>query len=233
VDLSGSAPASYKASRPSALLAISPQDLTVLAGGVLNAASFTPAIAPGGLFSIFGSGLSGAGGASSVTVNGLAAQILAATPFQINAQIPPELPPGSYNLQVQSPFGSASQTVQVVAHAPAIFLIGASSQPAIVNPDGTLNSNTQPATRGQVVTLYATGLGAVTRQGNLSVVDTAVTGVLAGAELRPSFAGLAPGFIGLYQINLLIPLTTAPGLDLPLLLRQGGEEGNIVYFSVQ
>ena len=66
-----------------------------------------------------------------------------------------------------------------------------------------------------------------------STVTATVTAVLAGTELRPSFAGLAPGFIGLYQVNLPIPPTTPPGLDLPLLLRQGGVDGNTVSVSVQ
>jgi uncharacterized protein (TIGR03437 family) len=200
---------------------------------VVNAASFTPGIAPGGIFSIFGSGLAGAGVNSSVAINGAAAQVLVATPFQINAVLPQDLAPGSYTLQVQSPFGLASQAVDVVANAPAIFLLGDQTQGAVVNQDGSINSNLEPVVRGQFVTIYATGLGTVTRQGSLSVVTTAVSAVLSGVELKPSFAGLAPGFVGLYQVNVPIPATTPPGLDLPLLLRQGGVDGNSINVSVQ
>ena len=57
--------------------------------------------------------------------------------------------------------------------------------------------------------------------------------VLSGVELKPSFAGLAPGFIGLYQVNVPIPAATPPGLDLPLLLRQSGVDSNTVSLSVQ
>ena len=232
-DLSASGPASYKASRAGLLLQIAPQDLTVLADGILNAASFTPAIAPGGLFSIFGSGLAGADSSTAVSINGTAAPVVAATPFQINAQAPPELAPGSYVLQVQSPFGTASANIALLANAPSIFAVGAGAAAAIVNQDGVLNSNTHPALRGQVVTIYATGLGTTTRQGSFSVVTAPVAAVLAGAELNPTFAGLTAGFIGLYQVNLPIPAGTPPGLDLPLLLRQGGQDGNVVYISVQ
>jgi uncharacterized protein (TIGR03437 family) len=64
-------------------------------------------------------------------------------------------------------------------------------------------------------------------------VTEPVKAVLAGVELTPSFAGLAPGLSGVYQVTLPIPSGTPPGLDLPLLLRQGGVESNTVAFSVQ
>jgi len=159
--------------------------------------------------------------------------VLGATPFQINAVIPQDLAPGSYSLQVQSPFGLVSQTMQVVPDAPAIFLLGSQTQGAVVNQDGSINSTLKPAVRSQVVTIYATGMGTVTRQGNFSVVTAPVSAVLAGVELKPSFAGLTPGFVGLYQVNLPIPAATPPGLDLPVLLRQAGVVGNTVSLSVQ
>jgi uncharacterized protein (TIGR03437 family) len=215
------------------VLVVAPQDLTLLPGGVVNAASFTPGIAPGGLFSIFGSGLSGPGSSTTVAINGSTATVVASTPFQTNAQVPADLAPGSYTLQVQSPFGLASQTVQVSANAPAIFLAGSATQGAVVNPDGSINSNLQPVTRGQTVVIYATGLGTVSRQGSFSVVTAPVSAVLAGTPLTPSFAGLTAGFIGLYQVNVLIPTNTPPGLDLPMLLRQAGTDGNAVNLSVQ
>src|SRR5262249_50871431 len=157
----------------------------------------------------------------SVTIQGETAQITMASPFQINAVVPFDLAPGSYDLQIQSPFGLVTQSVDIAANAPAIFLKDDVTQGAVVNQDGSPNSNLKPAVRSQIVNIYATGLGAVTQQGNFSVVASPVSVVVAGSELNPSFAGLAPGLSGVYQINVTIPGDTPPGLDLPLLLRQG------------
>jgi uncharacterized protein (TIGR03437 family) len=233
-NLSASAPTSYKASRPAQVLAIAPQDLTILSsGGIVNGASFTPGIAPGGLFAIFGGGLAGAGVDTSVTIKGEAAQLSLASAFQVTGLVPADLGPGTYDLQVQSPFGLVTQSVDIAANAPAIFLMGNLPQGAVVNEDGSQNSDLNPAVRGHVVTIYATGLGTVTQQGDSSVVTMPVSVVVAGAELTPSFAGLAAGLIGVYQVSLPIPGGTPPGLDLPLLLRQGGADSNSVNFSVQ
>jgi uncharacterized protein (TIGR03437 family) len=232
-DLSGSAPGSFKASRPVQALAVAPQDLTIVSNGVVNGASFTVGIAPGGLFTIFGSGLAGAGVNTSVTIKGEATQVTMSNPFQVNGVVPGDITPGTYDLQIQSPFGLVTQSVDIAANAPAIFISGDSTHGTITNQDGSTNSDLAPAVRGQTVTIYATGLGTVTQQGNSQVVVTPVSAVLAGVELPTSFAGLAPGLTGIYQVNLLVPSGTPPGLDLPLLLRQGGVDGNTVSFSVQ
>ena len=60
-----------------------------------------------------------------------------------------------------------------------------------------------------------------------------VTVVLNGTELPAAFAGLAPGYVGLYQVNVLIPATTPPGLGIPLTLKVGGQLSNVVSVAVQ
>jgi uncharacterized protein (TIGR03437 family) len=57
--------------------------------------------------------------------------------------------------------------------------------------------------------------------------------MLNGIELPASFAGLAPGFIGLYQVNVSIPVSIAPGLGIPLMLNVGGRQSNSVLVSLQ
>ena len=64
INLSGSGPEVYKATRPQLTLAVVPQDIAFTAGAVVNAATFTPGIAPGGIMAIFGIGLAGAGRAT-------------------------------------------------------------------------------------------------------------------------------------------------------------------------
>ena len=231
-DLSGGSPASYSAMRPQSILSIGPAQPALAANGVVNAATFTGRIAPGGLISVFGSGLAGPGARTVVEIGGKEARVLLAAPFQVNAEVPGDLAPGRYTLRVKSAAGQAEQPVEIVAVAPAIFALGP-NRGAVVNQDGTLNTPTTPLRRGQVMLIYATGLGSVTKQGQLSVAVEPVTALLGGQALQPAYAGLAPGFIGLYQINLAVPAATAPGTDLPLKLRQGPAESNAVQVSIQ
>jgi uncharacterized protein (TIGR03437 family) len=233
-NLSGSAPASYQASRPLLNLALVPLAPAFTAAAVVNAATFTVGISPGGLFSIFGSGLSGQGAATAVDFDGTPATILAASPFQINGQVPATITSGSHLLRVKSAFGTTQQTVEVAAVSPGIFLVGSPPLGAIENyPDGSLNATNNPVARGQALILFATGLGAVTKQSQFSVVTSPVTAILNGVEMPVSFAGLAPGFTGLYQVNVPIPPATAPGLGISLTLKQAGQLSNTVFVSLK
>ena len=231
-DLAGSSGASFKVFPIGAQWSAAPQDLSFTSAGVVNAASFTPDLAPGSIFSVFGSGLSGAAGPASVKIAGAAAPLLAQTPFQLNGQVPVSLTPGTYTMEVTSPYGSMAQPIEIRAAAPAIFQVGPSLA-AIANQDSSLNTPDNPAPRGSVIVIYATGLGATVTQGKLQVAVTPVTVSLNGADLKPAFAGLTPGFIGLYQVNVQVPGSTPPGLNLPLLLRQGNASGNLVSVAIQ
>jgi uncharacterized protein (TIGR03437 family) len=232
-DLSGSAAASYALTRPKAVLAVSPLAANIAADGIVNAAAFTSGLAPGGIMAIFGTGLSGAGTATAVDVDGTAAPVLFASAFQVNAQIPPGTAPGMHTVRVKSAYGAAQQQAVVAAVAPAIFLLGGAGVGAILNQDYSLNTPLTPLLRGQVLQVFATGLGATARQGQYSVVATVVTAVVNGSELPVSFAGLAPGFVGLYQINIPIPAATPPGSGILLTLKQGGQVSNAVEIALQ
>jgi uncharacterized protein (TIGR03437 family) len=237
-DLIGGSVIAYKVTRPAAQLLLSPQDVTIAANGVVSGASLTPGIAPGGLMAIFGSGLAGPGGDSVVQINGEAAAVVSKSPFQIMAQVPPDLAPGPYPLSVQSPYGSTQQTVQVAATAPAILpssnkiIAGSPAYGMVVNQDGSMNSPSNPAQRGQQLTIYCTGLGAVDGSTPANA-QTPVTIVLNGMSIDPVDAVLTPAFIGLYQVDLPIPAVTPPGIDLPLLLRQPDGDSNTVFVAIQ
>jgi uncharacterized protein (TIGR03437 family) len=231
-DLLGSGPASFQISRPGVVWTAVPETLSFAANAIVNAASFTPDIAPGGLFTVFGSGLSLAGGTTSVQINGEAVSLVAQTPFQISGPIPSDLSPGSYPFAVSSPFGSASQSVTIQAVAPEIFQLTGGGG-AILNQNGSLNTPATPASRGSTIVIYCTGLGAVAPQGSLSVATTPASAVLNGTQLPVAYAGLAPGFVGLYQVNLAIPVATPPGTAIPLSIQQGGIAGNSVKVAIQ
>ncbi len=217
------------------------------ANAVVNAASFAGPTAPGALISIFGTDLALPGQASSlplptnlgevcVTANEIALPLLATSPTQINAQLPPELATGRITLAVRSPSrGVMSTGVQITvnAAAPGIFTIDQEGRrtAALFHADSfRLVSRADPATRDEDLVLYATGLGATTpsvvggqaaRSSPLSLVTQPGRVTIGGREQIVFFAGLAPDFVGLYQINIRVPGDRVRGDDLPVVITVG------------
>ena len=218
------------------------------ANGVVNTANYTPGVASGGLVSIFGLRLAAAASAAStplpivlggtcVTLNNTALPLLASSPGQINAQLPPTLAAGRYPLVVRSIANhqaSSSVTVTVAKYAPAVFVDA--DGPAIFHQDGTRLDRYHPGHRDEPLTIYATGLGPATGGKVTSGVPApldplAVTGpvqvffgdpTISDAQEIVDWSGLAPGLIGVYQINCRIPGTHLKGNSLPVTLRIGG-----------
>jgi len=153
-------------------------------------------------------------------------QVLGATPFQINAVVPPGIAPGTATLTAKGLLGTITQSVAVLPSAPGIF--------AITNQDGSLNSAANPAQRGADVVIYGTGLGATAAQGSLQVVTGTVgVGIGPGAPVKPAFAGLTPGFTGLYQVNVQIPAGIAPGASVAITLQEAGQTSNTVAIAIE
>src|SRR5206468_248849 len=94
-------------------------------------------------------------------------------------------------------------------------------QGAILNQDSSPNSTENPARAGSVIQIFATGLGAtnppsITGQAgatspplNLTVNSPVVK--IDGVSAEVSFSGLAPGFVGLYQVNVRVPSAIPTG----------------------
>ena len=229
-DVSGTAVANYKATRPQLNLALGPQDVSFTAAGVVNGATFRPGISPGGILSIFGSGLWDASAATTVDIDGAALTVFPVnSAFQINAALPASVAPGTHTLRVRSAFGTASQQVTVSAVSPGIFLVGNPPVAAVTNVNYGLIGPTNPLARGQTAIVWTTGLGTVAARG---VTTATVTVVLNGVELPVQYAGLS-GFTGLYQVNVAVPAAMAPGSGVPLALKVGGQVGNTVPVVIQ
>jgi uncharacterized protein (TIGR03437 family) len=204
---------------------------------VLNSANLrSGAVAPGQVASITGSALgptepviTGAGawpttlGGVRVTVNGADVPIRYAASSRIDIQMPFNLTGATANIQVTYA-GNVSDSVPVPVQAtfPGLFAqrSGGTGQAKAANQDGTPNSITSPAKRGSYITVYGIGLGAVNPSAvagqvpPASPLSTAVNPVAAsigGVPATVSFAGLAPGYAGLYQINILVPDGVADG----------------------
>jgi len=209
---------------------------------VVNAASFDPiALSPGAIFSIFGHNLPQSPAAAQVLVNGEAAPVFFSNASQINAQIPYDVPtdrPVSLSLTSS---GLSSNAVQLGLRqaAPGVFTYNG-NRAIVQNQDYSLNSSSNPAHAGDVVTVYLTGGGAVSPavptgkpapSGTLSTVSAEYSFAIGGVRSVVSYFGLTPGFVGLYQANLKVP-TLSPG-DYPVVATVAGFSGNAPVISIR
>jgi uncharacterized protein (TIGR03437 family) len=222
------------------------------AGGVRDSAEFSSRLASGGLFSIFGFNLADGDsaaasvpaprnlGGTSVELNLRPVPLLFASRTQVNGQMPFNAA-GSASLTIRSGGGVATTSVQVSSTAPAVFGIpqGAQSLPALIHSDSSLVTPANPAVRGEWLSLFVTGLGPV--QGNLAEGAPAPVApllyaaappelLIAGQRAPISFSGLAPGFIGLNQINFQVPASTPPNASLTVV---SGSASQVWPFSVK
>ncbi len=225
----------------------------VTSGGVVNAFSSLPSVAPGTLISIYGTNLAARDGhatatplptslnGTSVSINGTPAPLLFVSATQINAQAPLETALGTAALIVQNgALQSEPAKVEVTAVAPGILALPGGSHALAVNyPGGALNGSQDPVHPGEYVVLYLTGQGLVDHPvangaespaDPLSLPLATVRAKLGGKPAVVAFAGLAPGFVGLLQLNLLVPDT--PGGEQPLEVTVGGVAANTTTLSV-
>ncbi|MBI2816952.1 MAG: hypothetical protein HYX72_08425 [Acidobacteria bacterium] len=193
-------------------------------------------------------------GGASVTLNGIAAPIFSSFSSQLNIQIPFELSGSSTASLVVTLSGqnSAAQTVPIGPSSPGIFTIppGGTGQGAIQIANTTIfaaptnsisGAQSRPAAAGEIVTIYCTGLGDVTNPpgtGKLASGDPLSTTVatpqvnIGGIPAAVSFSGLAPGFVGLYQINAQVPAGVATGSAVPVVINIDGAQSNTVNLAV-
>lgn len=222
--------------------------------GVVNAASFTGALAPGALVSIFGWHLAAEEKSAaslplpaemagvSVTFEGRAAPLQYVSGGQVNAQIPFDVE-GAAAVRIATPNGWAESRVTVSAAAPAIFSLPGEGgpRPAVAHSDGSLVSAASPAAPGEHISIYLTGLGQVEsgmRAGQAAPgappvsARTPVRVRFAGTPVAASFAGLAPGYAGLYQVNVRVPFDLRGGAQ-PLQIVAGEAASNLVTLYVR
>jgi uncharacterized protein (TIGR03437 family) len=229
-------------------------------GRVVNAASpgVSSALAPGTLISIFGERLATASAVPEpgtiatqlegtlVVLKGIALQLLYVSSNQINAMVPLDLLPNtSYQLFVQQGSKVAVPAeVLLAAVQPAIFSITGtgSGQGAIVSAGGALVDNANPAQAGDTILIFAAGLGAVTPtvpSGSVSpsnppaATRAPVQVSIGGKPAVMTFAGLAPGFFGLYQINAVVPDGIPPSSTVPVTVTAGSETSPAVTIAVR
>lgn len=231
------------------LIAPPPVEEPVKTCSVVHAATFQAGpLAPGQITSVFweGDGLKrpastviGEDGYVSrllsgveVRFDGVAGPLFYAGSSQINVQAPVEMVPGSSSaveIFLNGKLHSRGE-VSVAESSPGLFTVSGGSGPAVaLNQDGTVNSPQNPAPRGSIVVLYGTGEGlsdtpAQTGQPAVVPLPQPVLPVkltVGGFSLKPLYAGAAPGFAGLMQINVALPDGFFPAGELPVKLTVG------------
>ncbi len=245
-----------RAATPSLLLGIDYEPIQVLpdtapvvaTGGVVHTPTLAGgALAPGSLVTVFGQNLATALATassvplsvtlagSSLNIGGVSTPLFSVATGRIDAQIPFGLPTNSrLQAYVQTPTGvSVPETITLIPAAPALFS-------DVRNSDLTVNSPTNPALTGQTIIVYAGGLGptspavaagAATPATPTSNVTTPVTATVGGVAATVQFAGLVPGVVGRYQVNLTLP--GVAGVGVPVVLTQNGVASNAVPVTVQ
>jgi uncharacterized protein (TIGR03437 family) len=205
-------------------------------------------IAPGGLISVFGTQLSPVNmttaeiplptalANSCLSVNGLAVPILYVSPNQVNAQMPyQEI--GDVTLILRTPGGQSNNYNLVIEpNAPSVFLASVGSEtniPTVIrNDDNQLVTPSHPIHRNSntALVIYLTGLGPTTPavatgqpapSNPLAVSLLPPTVTLGGVDLPVLFSGLAPGLVGVDQINVSVPFSVPEGMSVPLTITQG------------
>ena len=178
----------------------------------------------------------------SVTVNGVAAYISYISPSQINMQIPdvPVIGPVAVVVRSQGVAGAGAALVlnarQPGLLAPSAFNVGGkqyvvavhSSSGAFVGNGTVANVPAAPAVAGETLVFYGIGFGPVQpaaaagqTAGGLTGLTTPFTMTIGGAAANVNYAGLAPGVVGLYQFNVVVPSISATG-DAAVVVMLGG-----------
>jgi uncharacterized protein (TIGR03437 family) len=191
-------------------------------------------------------------GGAKLTLGGHLLPLYFVSPLQINGQVPWEAAGlGEAMLSIESD-GLPGNSIQVklAPFAPGIFsadMSGAGQGAILISLEGVPAAPAgspfggHPARRGDYISIYCTGLGPVTNQpptgapGPLdplawTIVQPVVT--IGGVEAEVSYSGLAPGYVGLYQVNVKLPAGAPAGDTVPVVLRIGGVNSNTVTIAL-
>jgi len=211
---------------------------------VVNAASYAEGpVAPGEIVTLFGTNLGSAqtaqtaydgsgflgtwAGQTRVFFDEIQSPLVYASNTQVSAIVPYQVK-DTTKVRVEYQLRSSdARTLQVTGAAPGIFTVGGKPQATVINQNGSFNSDTTPAARGDIVTLFATGSGATSPAG--------VTGKLPPPGRAPAgdvvvtFGGV-PGEVqfkgeiaaGLLQVNVRVPSAAAGGSAVPVAISVGG-----------
>lgn len=227
--------------------------------GVFNVFSFAPAgnpIAPGEFLNIYGTGLPVRNAAAppfpinangvQLLINNTPAPIFATSATNVYAVVPYSVTgPSATIVLANNGTMSNTVTVPVAATSPGVAAQAQNGlgPGAITHANGTVVTNSSPASRGETVVIYLTGLGAVSPPvtdgappAGLSRSSSVLAVYFGAASVDASgilFQGLSPQYPGLYQINVTVPLTAQPGAAVPLAIQTTNGFTDMVDIAIQ
>ncbi|MDP8982702.1 MAG: hypothetical protein M3O35_19160 [Acidobacteriota bacterium] len=225
---------------------------------VANAASGTLQVSPGTIISVYGTklatGVAVAGNLplptnllnSSVNIAGSNVPLIFVSDGQVNAIVP-------YGISVNTDHQvavirgsslSGPQHLTVGPTSPGIFTTSQTGkgQGIIVDIANNIVDQNHPVRAGDAIVIYCTGLGEVSPPvpngkpappSPLSSAVNPVTVNIGGVTVNPFFAGLTPGFPGLYQVNAIVPAGITPGNQVPVFLTQAGQVSMPVTIAIR
>ena len=228
----------------------------VAPAGVRNAAADLPE--PGvasGLIAIYGGSLANAFevassnplpqtlGGTVVLAGDRLLGLIYVSPDQINAQLPSDLEPGTYNLTVRTEgMADVKSDFTVVRNAPGLFvnMVDTTAYAVALHEDGSPVTTQSPAKRTETISLIGTGFGPYSRR----VIDGFVTPatpaapmadpvevVVGGVHSTPSFAGAAPGLTGMTTTRFRLGQDVSGPVEVKVIVN--GKESNTVILPVE
>ena len=217
----------------------------LLAAGVLDRASLLPGpVAPGEIPTLIGSGIGPSSqqlpvgsatatvlGGISVLFDGIPSPVIYAATSQINLIVPYEVN-GKSATQMQVNRGGetiATLSLLVSSAEPAVFTLDSSGigSGAVLNQDTTINTPSNPANKGSIISVFATGAGQTDPPGvngelagdSLPKPLLPVSVQIDGLDAEVRYVGAAPGLVsGVLQVNCIIPNNTHSGYSIPVQL---------------
>jgi uncharacterized protein (TIGR03437 family) len=222
--------------------------------GIVNSANGSPtSLTPNVLASLYGSNLASSTGSAvdsgsgalptllagvRVIVGGIFATLLYVSPTQVNFIMPTSLLPGQTNIFLLRDFiVTSTAQITLLDAAPALFEVDTGI--AAEHADGSLISADAPAHPGEVIVVFGTGLGrtdptqidGTIAQAAAPIVLLSQLQVLLDGQPIPAasilYAGITPGFSGLYQINLRLPVQIGATPELQIALGDQMSQGSL------
>jgi len=230
---------------------------TLSQGGTVNAfyRVLAGALAPGTDSEVYGTGLAAAASSTGlppyptsfqgtfILTGGLSAPLIFVSGLQVNVEIPAELTPNQQYAIVGSVNGALTlpDTIDVSSTAPGVLTFPDGVHVHAQHLDGSDVNSASPAKPSEYVVIYLLGMGATNPSvpsgapapsaEPLARVTVEPTVTLNGVTCTLLYAGLAPNFVGLYQIDLQVPANASSG-DLNLVVTQGSVTANATKLTV-
>jgi beta-glucosidase len=222
----------------------------------VSAASYEAVVSPGSVAAVFGSFPIDFAGPSSFSLQfegRWPAPVFFRSAAQANIQIPWELSGQSQTTLTATVDGQASapQALVLARFAPGVFSTNMQGigQGAIMDSSFRLVDASNPAMAGRTeVLIFCTGLGSVSNQpssgtvsaGNplnpirpFAVTSTSPMVLIGGLPAQVLASGLAPGLVGVYQLNVVPAGNTPPGDSVAVVISTGGAISNTVTMAVR